>query len=220
MVNIVDQLWAWSNPAENPRTPSVSPTWPLLLASTVSSLKPLTTLRSLVHVHSQGHVFNLIPNLVPIFDGRGSGTKLAFSFLDADFDKLPSWLKWSGKGELPDDSLIVVGYTWTTYISSSQIMLFSSNLLFIILLALGTWLFAPRSSSQYNYLCCLLYIVRINLDPHPPCVCPFWVMSECLWVWASDSQAYMISTHNDLLLFMCAAAHLSLHVIPHLALVQ
>jgi hypothetical protein len=42
-----------------------------------------------------------------------------------------------GEGELPDDSLVVVGYTWTTYMNASQAMSFSSNLLFIILLGLG-----------------------------------------------------------------------------------
>ncbi|KAM6502797.1 hypothetical protein JOM56_002774 [Amanita muscaria] len=77
---------------------------------------------------------------IPIFDGRRTATHPAFSFSDADFDKLSSWPRWKAEGELPDDSLVVVGYTWTTYLSmnGSQSMSFSSNLLFVILLALAS----------------------------------------------------------------------------------
>lgn len=76
--------------------------------------------------------------LVPIFDGRGTTTHPPFTFSDADFEKLPSWPKWKSQDELPDDSIIVVGYTWTTYLNSAQTLTFSSNLLFVILLALGS----------------------------------------------------------------------------------
>ncbi|KAM6491252.1 hypothetical protein JOM56_013491 [Amanita muscaria] len=83
--------------------------------------------------------FNKALHLVPIFDGRGTAGHAPFLFSDADFEKLPSWPRWKGEGKLPDDSLVVVGYTWTTYLSMSgaQSMSFSSNLLFVILLALG-----------------------------------------------------------------------------------
>lgn len=58
-------------------------------------------------------------------------------FTDDDFSKLSKWRLWNG-GELPPDSLAVVGYTWTTYTGyqGSQ-PLISSNLLFVILLGIS-----------------------------------------------------------------------------------
>lgn len=76
--------------------------------------------------------------LVPIYDGRQSAKCPAFMFTSDDFQKLPKWPLWKGKGEIPDDSLVVVGYTWTTYTGySSSSPSLSSNLLFVILVGLG-----------------------------------------------------------------------------------
>ena len=139
LMNTIDQRRALSSQAD-PRTPFACPTWPLLPASMGSLIRHLIPLRSPVRPPLPTYIlvsdWYVIP--VPIFDGRGSPSRPAFSFSDADFEKLPSWPKWMGEGELPNDSLVVVGYTWTTYMNASQVMSFSSNLLFVILLGLGT----------------------------------------------------------------------------------
>lgn len=75
---------------------------------------------------------------VPIFDGRRTPKHPPFMFTDDDFKNLPKWPLWKGTDELPPDSLVVVGYTWTTYTGySSTSPSLSSNLLFVILLGLG-----------------------------------------------------------------------------------
>ena len=73
---------------------------------------------------------------MPIYDGRATTTQKAFSFTSTDFEMLANWPQWKSERELPVDSIVAIGYTWTTYTTGSYLNL-SSNLLFVILLALG-----------------------------------------------------------------------------------
>jgi hypothetical protein len=74
---------------------------------------------------------------VPIYDGRATKDRAGFSFSELDFEKLSNWPLWGGEDELPPDSFVAVGYTWGFYDSRTGYEpSVSSNLLFIILLAL------------------------------------------------------------------------------------
>lgn len=75
--------------------------------------------------------------LVPVYDGRAVKERDGFSFTDADFENLSSWpLYKGGPTEVPLDAVVSVGYTLGTYRGNAGHVL-SSNLIFVILLALG-----------------------------------------------------------------------------------
>jgi hypothetical protein len=77
----------------------------------------------------------LIFLLVPVYDGRPTKGRKAFRFLDDDFKNLASWpLYRGGRAELPEEAVVSVGYTLSTYSGNSGPVL-SSNLMFVILLA-------------------------------------------------------------------------------------
>ena len=64
--------------------------------------------------------------------------RAGFTFSNLDFEKLSNWPLWNGKDELPIDSVVAVGYTWMVYEHSGYSLSLTSNLLFVILLALGS----------------------------------------------------------------------------------
>jgi len=70
---------------------------------------------------------------VPIYDGRQS-----FHFTDANFQNLSGWpLYKGGRRDLPDNSVVAVGYTLSTYVGgNSGATCLSSNVQFVILLGL------------------------------------------------------------------------------------
>jgi hypothetical protein len=73
---------------------------------------------------------------VPVYDGRATNDRLAFSFSDADFRRLSSWpLYKDGQEELPLESVVSVGYTLSTYLAPTGRVL-SSNIQFVIMLAI------------------------------------------------------------------------------------
>lgn len=70
-----------------------------------------------------------------MYDGRARVGKSAFMFTDSDFEQLSSWpLFRKGKGEIPADSIVSVGYSLSTYKGSTAPVL-SSNIQFVIVLA-------------------------------------------------------------------------------------
>ena len=77
---------------------------------------------------------SLSSNSVPVYDGRATSSRPAFSFTQEDFDALNKWPRF--KTELPEESLVAMGYTITTYISGAGKKHASINLLFAILLAI------------------------------------------------------------------------------------
>ena len=72
---------------------------------------------------------------VPVYDGRATNNRAAFSFSDADFRRLSSWPQYKdGQEELPLESVVSVGYTLGTYLTPTGHVL-SSNIQFVIVLA-------------------------------------------------------------------------------------
>jgi len=74
---------------------------------------------------------------VPVYDGRATKGRKGFTFSDADFKNIASWpIYGGGPKEVPLDAVVSIGYTLGTYRGSAGPVL-SSNLIFVILLALG-----------------------------------------------------------------------------------
>lgn len=72
-----------------------------------------------------------------MYDGRATKGRKGFSFSHADFRNLSSWpLYGGGQKEVPLDAVVSVGYTLGTYRGGAGPVL-SSNLIFVVLLALG-----------------------------------------------------------------------------------
>jgi hypothetical protein len=74
---------------------------------------------------------------VPIYDGTGNSGRKWFGFTDPDFRALRSLPLYSkGLSDLPNDSLVAVGYTLNTYTGNSGAKILSANAQFVILLGL------------------------------------------------------------------------------------
>jgi hypothetical protein len=79
--------------------------------------------------------FSYLHCLVPIYDGRGESGR-GFNFTDEDFQSLTSLpLYRNGKKDLPNEAVVAVGYTLSTYEGTqSRSKILSSNVQFVILL--------------------------------------------------------------------------------------
>ena len=70
-----------------------------------------------------------------MYDGRPRNGKMPFMFSDVDFNNLASWpLYQKGTSEIPEHSVVSVGYTLGTYKGTTGPVL-SSNLQFVIVIA-------------------------------------------------------------------------------------
>lgn len=91
----------------------------------------------LCHIHSSCQISTFI---VPIYDGRvtvNGRPGRPFLFKDDHFKDLASWpLYKKGNHDVPKDSVVAVGYTVGTYVSSnSGAKYLSSNIQFVVVLS-------------------------------------------------------------------------------------
>ena len=90
-----------------------------------------------------------------MYNGRAHNGKPAFTFSNADFNKLLTWpLYKEGTSEIPVDSIVSVGYTLGTYKGSTGLVL-SSNIQFVIVLAtlLSVTIFLLLPDTRFTNLC-------------------------------------------------------------------
>jgi hypothetical protein len=76
---------------------------------------------------------------VPIYDGRASGSRSGFAFTDKEFRNLTALpLYKKGARDLPDNSVVAVGYSLNTYkLGNMQSAYLSTNVQFVVLLGVA-----------------------------------------------------------------------------------